>query len=199
MKKILSFLFISFALFSASRDGGFGFGSIRAEKLNLSTLNQELTSKGYQGLSEDFFGFGGGGYGKIGRILLGGEGYGSQNSASYSGSDYIQGNFGYGFFNVGLVIVETKKIIIYPVAGFGGYGFTINIKENGVKKEYSGSGTLLNGGIGLDYKEKKSGVMVGLKAGYITTPLNSNYEDFFNKGHKITGSYVSLTFGGGGY
>lgn len=215
MKKILVFLVLALAVFSKD-EVGVGYFSGGYQKQDMSEISTALNNNGYGTIEDDFYSFGGGGYGQIGKILIGGEGYAMSKLASNSGTNETVFSTGYGFFNLGYVLNSSKHFKIYPALGIGGYGSTINIKESGSnfdnildgsKKNISLShgGMLLQGTLGFDYlidlnktDSVSRGILIGLRLGYIFSPSQNVWnDDLTGPDFALKGPYAKVVIGGG--
>jgi len=209
----------------AKGGGGMGYSMFGRSTIDIGDLNEKLESKGYTKLSDSFFSVGGGGYGIINnRVIIGGEGHGllgdEVTSGNYKNSLYI----GYGFFNLGYIVYSVKDLRVYPLLGIGGGTMNLKIAEkvtslsfNDIldnpkrKVELTTGGFLLNVAFGADYLLKlsedergKAGFLLGLRAGYTFAPFTGNWnmDDIEISGAPeigITGPYIRLLFGGGGF
>ena len=107
------------------KGGGFGGFQISYIKPRISPLN-ELNKK--YGLSEfgDILSYGGGGYAIIGKIIIGGMGFGG-NKTVKNDTLKVRYSAGGGFFEMGYEILDLGILTLYPMLGIGGYGETIEI------------------------------------------------------------------------
>ena len=199
MKKIVLFLIFVTSIFAEGISGGFGYGAYQIGKMDFSSMNAELVANNYPTLDESFFSFGGGGFSKTGNLLIGGEGYGTYNNPNKLGTNEISSTLGYGFFNVGYLLVDVGNLKVYPLVGVGGYGMSIKLKNGEATASYSSSGLLFQGGIGLDYLLGGSGFLIGARAGYLSSPNKSKYGSLFNEEKSFSGTYASIVIGGGMY
>lgn len=200
--------------------GGFAFGMSRFDPGELST---KLEAKGFSALEENSVSFGGGGYGVIGNVLLGGEGHGSQQDVFTSASE-ASISTGYGFFNAGYIVFSEKGLRLFPMIGIGGGGINLRIAERGAAPTFdeilddpgretniSTGGILFQFALGIDYllrlggdEKGGGGLLFGIRAGYIYAPTKASWkmEDMDVLGGpdvRVTGPYVRFMFGGGGF
>ena len=106
---------------------------------------------------------GGGGHSITNKWILGGEGH------SFFGPDNAGG---YGFLNIGYALVETDIFLFYPLLGLGGGAMTREASPSVSKC------ALLNPSVGLDCLipiKNKSGVVLGLRAGYTFTVYSNTW------------------------
>ena len=106
---------------------------------------------------------GGGGHLLNNKFIIGGEGHSS------FGPDNAGG---YGFFDVGYAALTSNIFILYPVIGIGGGAMTRSVEPS------VSSGALLNPAVGFDYlihRKSKSGILLGLRLGYIFTLYSDNW------------------------
>lgn len=203
--------------------GGGGYFMFGWNLLDIEELNSKLENKGYSALSDNFISFGGGGHGIINKLIIGGEGHGLIGQEVTSGNYKSSLSVGYGFFNLGYIIISAGNLKVYPLLGLGGGGMSLRIIEktplsfdellDNPKRmaELSTGGFLLNLSLGTDYllnlesdAEGGGGLLVGLRFGYTFTPLKGDWKmdevdisDAPQLG--ITGPYIRLIIGGGGY
>jgi len=106
---------------------------------------------------------GGGGHSISNHWIIGGEGHSS------FGPDNAGG---YGFFNIGYALFTTDIILVYPLVGLGGGAMTREASPSVSKC------ALLNSSIGVDYllyTKSKSGILLGLRAGYTFTVYSNTW------------------------
>jgi hypothetical protein len=123
-------------------------------------------------------------------------------------------------FNLGYIVHQGKRSILYPMLGAGGGDFTMLISQKmnsnadfkGQLNTPAGSSQMQAGGLMLQaqlawqytfYGEGKSGFFVGVKGGYRYCPntwkLNVNGSALSNSpGINMNGAYITLIIGGGG-
>jgi hypothetical protein len=120
---------------------------------------------------------GGGGHSIANRWIIGGEGHSS------FGPDNAGG---YGFFNLGYAPVRTDFILVYPLLGLGGGAMT---REAGPSVSKC---ALLNPSIGADYliyTKSKSGILLGLRAGYTFTVYSNTWHWSMPYIHLLVGGF----------
>ena len=108
---------------------------------------------------------GGGGHIITDKWLIGGEGHASFGDTAG----------GYGFFNVGYLIVEKDFVMVYPILGLGG-GSMSSATTSDVS-----SCALLNPGVGVDFLiplKSNSGILLGLRGGFTFTIHNNDTFDW---------------------
>ena len=203
--------------------GGRGFFMGGANNINIGGLNTRLKNNGYREFSETCISFGGGGYGLLNRLVIGGEGFGvlSGDRSGVVGSETFKTTLrgGYGLFKLGYVIYKRGGFNIYPAVGIGGGGITLDIgkKEtvpfDDILKSPKRNVQLTTGcllidiGVGADYLmilDRKNtgdegGLAFGVRVGYLAAPYRSDWGDALD-GPDIgfEGFYFRLMFGGGG-
>lgn len=179
---------------SSVEEQGAGFFAIGAQFTDLGPLNSRLSSAGYPTFSSEMVTLGGGGYGVVGdRLMLGGEGHGLITAdGTYQGRTVTVGG-GHGLFTLGYLFRPTSNLRVYPQAGFGGGGLRLEIESQGDADEFDdilqnpnrsasvGRASLLvslGGGIEYRFREPSEGggVHLGLRAGYMISPLNSDWQ-----------------------
>jgi len=106
------------------------------------------------GNSSIVYSTGGGGHGITNRWILGGEGhsaFGPENAG------------GFGFLNVGYLVLPMDFILVYPLIGLGGGSMTREGSPSVSKC------ALLNPSVEVDFlipMRRRSGILLGLRAGY---------------------------------
>jgi hypothetical protein len=106
-------------------------GSFQAglQWLGLDQLNERLFLFGVPSFNGHFVTLGGGGHIEIDRFLIGGEGHGllKQTQTSPGFTHSLSG--GYGFFNVGGVIVRDRDFRVFGLVGVGGGSLQMETSE----------------------------------------------------------------------
>ncbi len=206
------------------REGGAGGFMLGIQWLDLSELNSDLRANGFKAFSKSDLTYGGGGYGIIGdRLLIGGEGHGFYQEKSTSTHIQSLGG-GFGFFDVGYIVVKRWGFHLYPMIGIGGGGLSMRLTERAVldfddimadpKREalLSMGSFMLQGAAGLDYMLKlgsipemgEGGMLFGIRAGYTYSVSKTDWDmgDINISGGPdigISGFYVRLVIGGFGF
>lgn len=113
----------------AAQDSGQGYFQAGLHWIGLDELNDRLFLFGIPSFNNHFVTLGGGGHIEIDRLLLGGEGHGllKQTQASPGFTHSLSG--GYGFFNVGGVIVRDNDFRVFGLVGLGGGGLQMETSE----------------------------------------------------------------------
>ncbi len=206
--------------------GYFSFGP--AYGTSFSDMNSLLDKKGFSTVSPFGIQWGGGGFGIIKNIVVGGEGYGffvlSQPESKNLSVDFGEG---FGTFNFGYVVYNTKSFILFPFIGVGGGSNSITLKEKtgetihfdkelleGKKlKESSVSrgifalslgvgGNILT--LGKRTDERFAGLILGFRLGYLFEPFGSSWKIRDSEVKDIPSSFslsrifFNITIGGGG-
>lgn len=104
--------------------GGFTVGMVMPDMDNINQVIKDNTGKE---VKIPMLSTGGGGFGLIGRLVMGGSGGGCSQRIN-GDSVQIDINYGYGFFEPGYALIATKRFQLHLIAGFGGSGGTIFIK-----------------------------------------------------------------------
>ncbi|MBN1153966.1 hypothetical protein JXB12_03515 [candidate division KSB1 bacterium] len=227
---MLFILLISVPCFSADGEGvekkvnmGLGYFMIGAHQLNLDKFNEVLVYRGYPELSNNFLSLGGGGYGFINNLVIGGEGSAVLNRSENANHTKIQLEGGYGMFDIGYVLFSSKSFKLYPLFGIGYGSFLLKAENQSVMPSFDellddpnrnlevemGS-LILNFSVSADIlkimnedKYGYGGLVFGLRVGYLYSPYTSDwmiYEKTVPDGPELnfTGPYLRLTVGGGG-
>ena len=108
--------------------GGFGWFGPLVSFVDFAGLNAELDRVGVNKLNSLHWQFGGGGHAHIGRIVIGGSGWGGSQSVS-SDSQLIRVDIGGGQFEAGYSILMLKHLVVTPMLGIGGNGYTITTEN----------------------------------------------------------------------
>ena len=95
--------------------GGFGIYGVSPD---MSSINEVLKRNGYSEIKSTLFGWGGGGYGVIGNLWIGGAGFGTSQEIS-SNNTYVKVSYSGGFFEMGYTLFNTKFVSIVPSLGLG--------------------------------------------------------------------------------
>ncbi len=205
--------------------GGAGYFMMGYSRVDMQEMNARLLSSGYPEVSEGSLFLGGGGHAILGRVLIGGEG-GGVAAGTYENGDYrISSSGGYGFFNLGYVLMERKGLLVYPLAGpgFGGMSLTFTDRHNlpdafddlladpARQAQMTHGGFMMNFSLGMDWfvggrksDQDTGGWVLGLKAGYVLDTARHNWAVDKSKlsgapAAGMSGFYVRLTIGGGGF
>ncbi|MFB6278570.1 MAG: hypothetical protein ABEK75_03620 [Salinibacter sp.] len=199
---------------------GAGFFAIGTHFTDLGPLNSQLSSAGYPTFASETVSIGGGGYGVTNRILLGGEGHGLITADRGLNGRNVSVGGGYGLFTLGYLFRPSPSARVFPQLGLGGGGLRLEIGSAGDASEFDDvlsnpnrratvgrASLLVRLGAGLEYEfsapDEEGGFRLGLRAGYMLSPLNSDWqldETSLSGGPDATmqGPFIHLTIGGGG-
>lgn len=209
---------------TAKRSVGTGFFVVDAHQLDLDELNAALVSAGYLPIEDRGLGLGGGGWGTVGRWLVGGEGHGLMTPAREAGGIQTKLTAGYGMFDVGYLVVATESFDLFPMLGVGGGATVLDITQTGAFEfdgvlTDPGRGSRLRGAsfalslsMGAVFKAPgrqrrrggEGGLAVGARAGYVfaTDPdewkLNDEGSVAGVPNVSFRGPFASLMIGGWG-
>lgn len=205
--------------------GGSGYLMIGWNTPEFDRLTASLRAQGYPTFARDVPAFGGGGHFYIKRFLFGGEGHafrsakGNVTLASVEFETTLDA--GYGLFTLGYLLSTRDRLQLYPMLGFGGGMVKLKIVAKnppsfedvldapGRNAELASGGLLLNLGFGADtwlgiHRERRdySGVVLGVRAGYLFTPLAGDWhldEKKIRGGPEfdLSGPYVRVLLGVG--
>ena len=119
--------------------GGSGYFGIGVNWVQVGELSRQLQNAGYGELRSWMVGIGGGGTGRIRRLLIGGEGYGlvEQKAAAMGKEARLSG--GYGFFTLGYTVAEPAGVSLALLGGIGGGSLGLSL----VRDSTIGFGELL--------------------------------------------------------
>jgi hypothetical protein len=201
---------------------GRGFFMAGVQAMDIGCLNSRLRANGYGDFSDTFSSFGGGGYGIMGRFLIGGEGAGvfTGGESATLGGDYFKAslNGGYGLLRLAYIAYRHNGFILYPTFGLGGGGLALSVSQeatlpfdqylqNPRRKTTLGSGFfLVDLGLGVDHLvvlnrrgEEEGGMVFGVRTGYLFAPFRSDWGDALDgPDSAIEGAYFRIVLGGGG-
>jgi hypothetical protein len=200
--------------------GGGGFFSVGVSTLDLGGVNDRLAAAGYPSLVPRAVSIGGGGYARLGRVLVGGEGHGLVGPAETGRGRDVQAAGGYGLLTVGYLLRPSSRARVYPFAGVGLGGLSLNLGPAGDAPAFDDvldnpgrSADLTQGaflvalGAGGAYTVAGGaygGLRVGLRGGYRFAPAASAWQlgDVDTTGDPagaaLSGFFLHLTLGGGG-
>ncbi|MFQ6093056.1 MAG: hypothetical protein ACE5OR_10305 [bacterium] len=207
-----------------TKGGGVGVFMFGWNGFDVDELRSKLRESGFEGLEKKDFTYGGGGYGLVGeRILLGGEGYGFEQVVF---SDSVKATLGggYGFFDVGYVVLSRRGIQVYPMIGIGGGGMDLRLAARNGTPQFdevlenprreatlSVGGLLLQCALGVDYflslggnERAQGGLIFGLRLGYTFASSKGDWsmkdaDVIGGPDARITGPYIHFAIGGAGF
>ena len=182
-------------------NGGFGCFGPAVGIVNFSKLDDALAAGGItQKLGSMQWGFGGGGFALIDRVVIGGSGWGSSQTV---GSDSLRATveIAGGEFDLGYQVFSMKHLLIAPVLGIGGGGYTIELqklsgmpptfdsllKNPGYTSKVSFSGLTLSPQLMVTVPISFVGLQ--LRGGYCYTPVNPDWA--LEGGSKLKGPTIS--------
>lgn len=195
-----------------------------ASVARLKSLSEKLQQQGFEEIKQTGLSMGGGGYGIAGRVVLGGWGAGfTQKATKAVANQEAQVSVGYGFFNIGYVLLRSGNLQVFPMLGIGGGGVILQITQKATSYDFdpllaspnkmvqlSTGGLLLELAMGIHYLlplsmglEGVGGILLGLRAGYVYTPSEADWkmsdvEVLGGPDMRPTGPYLCLMIGGAG-
>lgn len=154
-----------------STRGGASFWMLGESSIqNANTIEWALRNRGYP--APDFNGVsrGGGGYGQIGRLLIGGSGEGT---GARGESDVHQSavGAGSGMGNVGWLLFERGGLRVYPLIGVGVSDTGVSVQPKNKTSQgigVSGGGANVLAGVGIEFRlpiAKSFAPMIGVRVG----------------------------------
>ena len=197
--------------------GGFGWFGPYVGFADFTGLNDAFAGAGITTKLEPMhWMMGGGGHGLIGRILIGGSGWGGEQTVA-SESLRARVELGGAEFDVGYAVLEMEHVILAPVLGIGGGGYTIELerinqpmgsfeellRNPGRTSAVSMSSFLLAPQLVVTVPVKFVGLQ--LRGGYIYSPMSPEWElkggGNLNLGPKIAKGmpFASLNVAFGGF
>jgi hypothetical protein len=171
---------------------GRGYFQVGYQVLDLDALNGTLRADGIPEFEEGFYTLGGGGHVERGRFLFGGEGHGLLVQSETSGGFKRGLAGGYGFFDMGFLVLRSDRFRVFALGGIGAGGIGLTAEERSVTsfedvlEEPRRGSTLSTGGFlfqlaaGADHiirfrDNANNGLAVGLRGGYVFTPGDSDW------------------------
>jgi len=168
-------------------NGGFGCFGPTVGIVDFSGLDDALATGGItQKLGSMQWGFGGGGFAIIDRVVIGGSGWGSSQTV---GSDSLRATveISGAEFDLGYQLFSLKRLLVAPILGIGGSGYTIELQklsdapltfgqllENpGRTSKVSFSGLTLSPQLMITVPISFVGLQ--LRGGYCYTPMNPQW------------------------
>jgi len=205
--------------------GGVGYFQTGYAFFSQENLNDLLSAYGIPEVQNGSVSFGGGGHSIVNSFIIGGEGHGLIGGTSTNDEYTVSQGGGYGFFNLGYLILQKSMLTLYPVLGIGGGGYSITITDRAAlpsnfndlladpktQSTLSKGGFMLNFSLGADFMvaaeqsaEGYGGFIVGIRGGYLLE-LNKNQWHVADQelaggpDAGISGPFIRLTIGGGGF
>jgi len=175
------------AVAAPSFNGGFGCFGPTVGIVNFSGLDDALATGGItQKLGSMQWGFGGAGFALIDRVVIGGSGWGSSQTV---GSNDLRATveIAGGEFDLGYQLFSLKRLLIAPMLGIGGSGYTIELQKlsgmpptfdsllqnPGYTSKVSFSGLTLSPQLMITVPISFVGLQ--LRGGYCYTPMNPQW------------------------
>jgi len=122
-------LLVSVAVAAPPVNGGFGCFGPTVGFGNFDSLDAAFATGGItKKLSSMHWGFGGAGYALIDRIVIGGSGWGGSQTVA-SESLRAQVEVSGGEFDLGYQVFSMKHLIVAPMLGIGGSGYSIELQK----------------------------------------------------------------------
>jgi len=168
-------------------NGGFGCFGPTVGIVDFSGLDSTFSKGGItQKLGSMQWGFGGGGYAIIDRVVIGGSGWGSSQTVGSSDLRATVEIAG-GEFDLGYQLFSLKRLLIAPMLGIGGSGYTIELQKlsgmpptfdsllqnPGYTSKVSFSGLTLSPQLVITVPISFVGLQ--LRGGYCYTPMNPQW------------------------
>ena len=191
--------------------GGFGYFTVGYYASDISALNDVLESSGFHRMNGEFIMRGGNGYGLIGRILIGGGGFGLGENTVRKGNTVVRLTGGGGGFELGYLLFRSRDFFLFPRVSIGGGGWNLVVSStdplnfddalsgNYRENHLEGGNYML--GAGLLFLYRSGGFVFTLSTGYNYTArfyLNGRDYDVRNSPQmNFSGFYVNVGFGGG--
>jgi len=131
MAMLAGLLLVSVAVAVPPVNGGFGCFGPTVGIVNFAGLSRAFNGGGYQfiqPLSSMQWGFGGAGFALIDQVVIGGSGWGSSQTV---GEEALRATveIAGGEFDLGYQVLSLEHLLIAPVLGIGGGGYTIELQK----------------------------------------------------------------------
>jgi len=111
------------------KSGGYGWFGPSVMFVDYKGINDQLAMVGgFEELNSLHWAFGGGGHAHIGRIVLGGSGWGGSQTVA-SESMAVRVDVGGGQFEAGYSVLSLEHLIITPMLGIGASGYEVTVEE----------------------------------------------------------------------
>lgn len=154
------------------------------------------------------------------QLVLGGHGFGMISPGRQGDNGFVHATGGGGGFIIGWLVRNDYRVFAYPFAGFGGWGFAMEIENTsssdisfggdtiapGASHQYSAGFPVVELGIGVQQRFFDfGGFMVGAELGFLASLSSSGLKTRFNdtvpgvSETRLTGGYVRITIGSGGF
>jgi hypothetical protein len=175
-----------------------------AANRDIDNLNDSLESRGYPTFDTAYGTFGGLVRLRFDRLMIGAEGHGFRSETKSAGNYDFSLNGGYGILEAGYDIFSAAGFRIFPIIGIGGGTTTLHITESntpsfdeiladpGRESQVTSSSVIVHAAIAAEYYWRvtaKSGLVVGLQAGYNRTVYNDGWR--LDRGNRDGGRSVS--------
>ncbi len=199
------------ALLSAA--GGFGYWMVGYGQGELGDVASYLRDAGYPVPGNGGILNGGEGYALVGRLLVGGGGFGISLQSTTSPSYNAEASVGGGYFSFGYALFNTRNVLLFPSLGIGGSGITVKVSEakggsfSDLLRDPPVSLTLENGGFFL-----KGGLTLAYRYAFFLVGLNLGAGYTLGAGWSVNGNtstgyptynqpvfWGTLVIGGGGW
>jgi len=204
--------------------GGVGYFESGLVFFNFNDINKAFKNADFPELTTPSISMGGGGHAVIANFIVGGEGHGYFGAITQNEHYKVSHGGGYGFFNLGYLVMNTPTTKLYPMVGLGGGSITVSITDREQIPDsfdeiltsparqshiYTG-GFTMNFSLSSDFfvmgqrsDQVSGGFFVGIRAGY--NLQLSGYNWYLDEqtlsgspGSGMSGPYIRLTIGGGG-
>ncbi len=196
---------------------------IGGSNLRLNNLNLVLNRMNLPTVGNYYLSYGIGGHVIHNKLVVGLELVHTLENDSPGALDFntsVEAN--YGTLNFGYLLHSQKGLMLYPYTGLGLGRLTLRVTENNIHSfeditgyqkgsDSRSTNILVNLGFAVDffykYNEKKKGqnnLVVGLRAGYILSPIRRHWRVNHIQVHdgpdaRISGPYIRITLGLGGW
>lgn len=161
------------------------------QRPDLSTLNQKLSSQGFQGYGQDLFAVGGGFQLGVGNLLTEFQGWLNLSLPTVNAAYVTWQYASTGLFNLGYLFRPARGIRVYPLVGIGIGALDLQfsqrnpipdfdsfLKNPGRQGKLSALMLVLHAGLGLDVQWpifEDWGFRMGLRGGWLWTPVPGNF------------------------
>ena len=221
------FCFSLMGLSAQAQYTGGGGGAVSLGIQTLSTSEFTAFDPNAPELNQMATSIGGYGYFQVNNWLFGFKGAGNSSAKQIVGDYEYSAGSGYFLLDFGYKVVNKQKLFVYPFVGVGWGGasysidskFTINLDDPNNQRpviysgKYNWSNVVFDAGVRVEQLfgiktrgAETGGGLIGLEAGYMFSPTNTNWRTNANATingapeYNMNGFYARLLIGGfGGY
>lgn len=191
---------------NTDRPGITGYVAVGGDGVeDYDALERGLKNHGYPAPEANGLTVGGGGYGQLGRLIIGGQGEGG-GTASEDAHLVSRVGMGAGMSVIGWLFIDSDWLRVYPLIGVGGRGSGLSVRpknntSRGIGMGVAGANLVL--GVGVEVRLPLSRTfkpMIGAQVGWMWNPVGAwqgdlNVEPEALGERKSSAPYVRLLIG----